>query len=106
MENQKMERDKISESLRKMGKRERIKTDEIDEDHEMLVDRPFCQKSLNYDIEDYWEIWPDETLKFNSENPANATLVFALNQTADKILSILTNLNQTINVTCCDDGKK
>ena len=31
-------------------------------------------RAMNYEIEENWEIWPDETLKFNSENPENATL--------------------------------
>ena len=41
---------------------------------EMYVDRDFCQRAMDYEIEEYWEIWPEETLKFNSENPKNATL--------------------------------
>ena len=31
-------------------------------------------RAMDDEIEENWEIWPDETLKFNSENPENATL--------------------------------
>ena len=54
--------------------------DQRNQEHpEMYVDRKFCQKSMSYEIEDYWQIWPEETIKFNSENPENATLGKASN---------------------------
>ena len=31
-------------------------------------------RAMDDEIEENWEIWPDETLKFNSKNPENATL--------------------------------
>ena len=65
----------------------------------------FCEKSLSYKLQDLLLIWVDETLRYNSPDPANVTLVFAVNNTAEKVFEKLMKSGDEFNVTCCLNGK-
>jgi len=99
------EESKVDNTIKDIEKNHQITRKKNDDSLEIFeYDMEFCEKSLSYKLQDLLLIWVDETLRYNSPDPANVTLVFAVNNTAEKVFEKLMKSGDEFNVTCCLNG--